>query len=57
MIEMMFLVPSVWPGILSRHILLEEEIISQLGATHPQPLQFSVGPTHVLSSFLGILKE
>lgn len=57
MIEMMFLALSVWPGILSRRILLKAEIISQLGATHPQPLQFSVGPAHVLSSFLGILKQ
>lgn len=54
---MMFLALSVWPGILSRHIFLEAEIISQLGATHPQPLQFSVGPTHLLFSLLGILKE
>lgn len=57
MIEMMFLALSVWPGIFSRHIFLEAEIISQLGATHPQPLQFSIGPTHLLFSFLGILKE
>lgn len=57
MIEMMFLALSAWPGILSGHIFLEAEIISQLGVTHPQPLQFSVGPAHLLFSFMGILKQ
>lgn len=56
MIEMMFLALSAWPGILSGHIFLEAEI-SQLGVTHPQPLQFSVGPAHLLFSFMGILKQ